>query len=189
MSELDQELNAYSQTIVTIVKNEFPEAIQETRFFRDELTLVVDRNYVIDVCSYLRKDAALDFNSFRDLSAVDLWPEHPRYEVNIHLMAMPRNPQPGTGTQRLRIKVRLEEHDASMPTLSAIWPGCAWYERETQELYGIDFEGHPDPRPLLLPDDWEGTPPMRRDVPVKVEEVAFSFNKERIYQNKPFAKE
>ena len=70
-----------------------------------------------------------------------------------------------------------------------MWPSAAWYERETHELFGIDFAGHSDLRPLLLPEDWKGTPPLRRDVPVHVEEVAFSFNQERIYRNKPFAKE
>ena len=102
---------------------------------------------------------------------------------------MPQRPQPGQGTRRLRVKVRLEEHAAKMPTLSDVWPSCAWYERETAELFGIGFDGHPDLRPLLLPDDWKGTPPMRRDVPVHVEEVDFSFNQERIYAKKPFARE
>jgi NADH:ubiquinone oxidoreductase subunit C len=89
----------------------------------------------------------------------------------------------------LRLKIRLEESDAKMPTLSDIWYSSAWYERETAELFGIEFEGHPDPRPLLLPDDWQGEPPLRRDVPVIVEEVAFTFNQKRIYSQKRFAQE
>jgi NADH-quinone oxidoreductase subunit C len=101
------------------------------------------------------------------------------------------SPQPraGQGTRRVRVKVRLEEHDAQMPTLTGVWPAANWYERETAELYGITFDGHPDPRPLLLPEDWEGTPPLRRDVPMRVEEVAFSFNQDRVYGKKPFVKE
>jgi NADH:ubiquinone oxidoreductase subunit C len=76
-----------------------------------------------------------------------------------------------------------------MPTLTGIWPSASWYERETHELFGIEFEGHPDFRHLLLPEHWEGKPPLRRDVPVHVEEVAFTFNQKRIYRDKPFAKE
>lgn len=189
MSKPDQELDESGQAVVAQLEEAFPHAVQEVIHFFDELTVVVDRASVVDVCAFLRDDATLAFNYMCDLSAVDMWPEQPRFEVNVHLLALPQHPQPGQGTRRLRVKVRLEEHDAKMPTLTGVWPSTAWYERETRELFGIEFEGHPDPRPLLLPDDWDETPPLRRDVPVIVEEVAFSFNRERIYRNKPFAKE
>lgn len=189
MSETHQELDEFSQAVVTMTESVFPGAIQEVIYFLNELTIVVDRASVVDVCTFLRDDPALGFNVMCDLSAVDVWPEHPRFEVNLHLLALPQRPRPARGTSRLRVKVRLEEHDATMPTLTGVWLSAAWYERETRELFGIDFEGNPDPRPLLLPDDWQGTPPLRRDVPMRVEEVAFSFNQERIYSEKPFAKE
>ncbi len=167
----------------------FPEAIRETVHFRGETTIVVERAAVVEVCTFLRDQPDLAFNYLSDLSAVDMWPEQPRFHVNIQLLAMVPRPQPGQGTRRLRLQVWLEQEDARMPTLTSVWPSAAWYERETHDLFGITFEGHPDPRPLLLPDDWDGPPPLRRDVPVHVEEVAFSFNQERIYRHKPFAQE
>lgn len=200
MSTLD-EPDAFGQTVVARLEEMFPQAVQEVIHFLDELTVVVNRALVVEVCTFLRDDPASAFNTMCDLSAVDVWPARPRFEVNVHLLAMPARLHPPTrhsppatrhpplATRRLRVKVRLEEHDAKMPTLSGVWPATNWYERETRELFGIEFEGHPDPRPLLLPEDWEGPSPLRRDVPVHVEEVAFSFNQARIYRDKPFARE
>jgi NADH-quinone oxidoreductase subunit C len=189
MNNPASELDKFSQALVDRVKDTFPDTVQQVIYFLDELTIVVDRDQIVELCTFLRDDSDLAFNYMVDLSAVDMWPDHPRFEVNIHLLALSVNPRPGEGTRRVRIKVRLEEHDAQMPTLTGVWPSTAWYERETHDLFGIDFEGHPDMRPLLLPDEWDVTPPLRRDVPVKIEEIAFSFNKERIYRQKPFAKE
>jgi NADH-quinone oxidoreductase subunit C len=188
-SQLIEESGEFYQTVIAKIDAAFPEAVLETIFFLGELTVVVDRASVVDVCTYLRNGTGLVFNVMCDLSAVDLWPGHPRFEVNVHLLALPLRPYPEAGMRRLRIKVRLDEHDAKMPSLTDVWPAAAWYERETHDLFGIVFEGNPDLRPLLLPEDWEGTPPLRRDVPVYVEEIAFSFNQERIYRGKPFAKE
>lgn len=189
MDEFNVKSDEFSQAVIGRVKGAFPKAVRETVFFRGELTIEVDRASVVDVCTYLRDSQDLVFNVMCDLSAVDVWPDHPRFEVNVHLLALPHRPQPAQGTRRLRIKVCLEEHEAKMPTLTSVWPSAAWYERETYELFGIEFEGHPDLRALLLPEDWEDAPPLRRDVPVLVEEVAFTFNQERIYREKPFAKE
>jgi NADH-quinone oxidoreductase subunit C len=189
MNVPDPGADEFFQTIITKTKSAFPDAVQEVIHFLDELTVVLSRESVVDVCEFLRDDPQLGFNVLCDLCAVDMWPEVPRFEINLHLLQLSERRQPAQGTNRLRVKVRLEQPDASMPTLTGVWPSAAWYERETYELFGISFEGHPDPRPLLLPDDWEGPPPLRRDVPVHVEEVAFSFNQERIYRQKSFAKE
>ena len=189
MSGLEQATDSFSEIVMTRLEQTFPQAVKQVTYFRGELTLVVDRTVAGQVCAFLRDDPQLALNYMCDLSAVDMWPEHPRFEVNLHLLALPKNPRPAQGTRRLRVKIHLEEHDARMPTLTGVWPCAAWYERETHELFGIDFEGHPDMRPLLLPDDRQGPPPLRRDVPVHVEEVAFSFNQQRIHAKKPFAKE
>ena len=189
MSEINPESNTSGLNVAERLQQSFPDAIQEIIQFRGELTVVVAAGAVLEVCTHLRDDPDLGFNYLSDLSSVDMWPEHPRFEVNVHLLVIPRHPQTAQGTRRVRVKVRLEEGDARMPSLTSLWPSSAWYERESHELFGIDFEGHPDLRPLLLPEDWEGDPPLQRHVPVKVEEVAFSFNQDRIYRNKPFARE
>jgi NADH-quinone oxidoreductase subunit C len=179
----------FSRTVVEKIEDAFPNTVQESIHTLGELTVVIDPASLTDVCAFLRDDPDLAFNSMRDLSAVDLWPASPRFEINVHLLSLPLQRPLAQAPRRLRVKVRLEEGNATLPTLTGVWPAAAWYERETSELFGIHFERHPDLRHLLLPEDWEGTPPMRRDVPVLVEEVAFSFNQERIYRDKPFAKE
>ena len=189
VNEQKQQIEAIDQVVVDKVQGRFPESVKEVIYRFGELTLVVDRASLTDVCVFMRDDLELTFRYLCDLSAVDMWPEQPRFEVNVHLLKVPQRPQPGQGARRVRLKVRLEERDPKMPTLSDVWQSSAWYERETAELFGIEFEEHPDLRRLLLPDDWENTPPMRRDVPVKVEEVAFTFNQERIYSQKPFVQE
>jgi len=189
MSDLSLQMDAFSHNVVAKFTEAFSDAIHGVGYFRGELTIVVDRASLPGMCTFLRDDPELGFNVLTDLSAVDMFPNHPRFEVNLQLLALQQDAQSGQGTRRVRLKVRLEEDDATLPTLTGVWPSSAWYERETHELFGIAFEGHPDPRPLLLPEDWEGTPPMRRDVPVHVEEVAFSFNRERIDRGKSFAKE
>jgi NADH-quinone oxidoreductase subunit C len=183
-----QALNEFDRAVVARLEKTFPQALGQVTHRLGELTVVVDRARLVEVCTFLRDDAALAFY-LRDLSAVDLWPRSPRFEVNLHLLAIAARPQAGQGARRLRVRVCLDEHDARMPTLSGVWPSAAWYERETRELLGIDFQGHPDPRPLLLPDDWDGPPPLRRDVAALAEEVAFSFSQERLYGSKPLARE
>lgn len=170
---------------VTRLEETFPQAVQVIHRF-GELTVVVERALLVDVCTLLRDDPALAFNTMCDLSAVDKWPKSPRFEVNLHLLSLPAHP-PTPGARRLRVQVRLEEHDARMPTLSGVWPSTAWYERESHDLLGIDFEAHPDPRPLLLPAGWDSASPLRRDIPTPLEEVAFSFSQERVYHDKPVA--
>jgi NADH-quinone oxidoreductase subunit C len=176
-------LDEHSQAVVARLKEVFPQAVQQATFLFDELTVVVERARLVDVCEFLRDDPALDFY-LCDLSAVDLWPATPRFALNVQLRAIPART-----LALLRLTVQLDELDAVAPTLSGVWPSAAWYERETCDLFGIQFEAHPDPRPLLLPDDWSGPPPLRRDAPKVAEEIAFSFSQERIYRHKRLAQE
>jgi NADH-quinone oxidoreductase subunit C len=86
------------------------------------------------------------------------------------------------------VKVYLSEDDPSVDTVSTIWPAANWLEREIADLMGITFNGHPDPRRLLMPDDWQGHP-LRKDHPLSYETIQFSFNAEEIMKHKPFAKD
>jgi NADH-quinone oxidoreductase subunit C len=123
----------------------------------------VDRASIIDVLRYARDDDALGFDMLMDLSAVDylVYPgreDAPRFEVVYHLYAIGRN-------QRVRLKVRVDEDDAVMPTAVALWPIANWLEREVWDMFGIRFEGHPDPRRLLLYESFVGHP-LRKDYPI-----------------------
>lgn len=130
----------------------------------DQPTLYVPRDHLVDTCGLLREEATFGFLLLADLTAVDWWPREPRFEVVYHLA---RFGLAGFPPSRLRIKVRVPGDDARVPTVSSIWPAADWLEREVWDLFGIVFEGHPDLRRLLMPDDWEGHP-LRKDYPVQI---------------------
>jgi NADH-quinone oxidoreductase subunit C len=104
------------------------------------------------------------FSVMLDAIPVDLHPREPRFEISYLLL----NPgDAGSGAARLRLKVKVPGTDPRLPTLSHVWPSVNWAEREAFDLFGILFDGHPDLRRILMPDDWEGFP-MRKDYPVQI---------------------
>lgn len=134
-------------------------AVSEVIEFRGETTIVVPREMMLEVCAYCLQDPNLQFNLLTDATCVDRFPMEPRFEVNYHLVSIPRK-------ARLRLKVKLSGNDPVMDSMVPVWPGANWLEREIWDLMGIRFSGHPDLRRILLPDDWEGHP-LRRDFPVQ----------------------
>jgi NADH-quinone oxidoreductase subunit C len=144
---------------VTLVKEKFPQAVVETVEFRSEQTIVLQAASLISVCTYLQKN--LRYNFLSTVTAVD-WPERtPRFDVVYQLLSLPNQ-------SVLRLKVRVgergEEHP-SVPSVTSIWPGANWYEREVYDLFGIEFAGHPDLRRIMMPPDWT-THPLRKDYPL-----------------------
>ena len=103
----------------------------------------------------LRDRPGLAFTLLAELTAVDFWPTEPRYEI-VYLLVSPTN------RLRLRMKVRLNAERARVRTVCDVWPAANWLEREVWDLFGIEFDGHPDPRRLLMPEDWDGFP-LRKD--------------------------
>ena len=104
------------------------------------------------------------FSVLIDAVPVDLFPREPRYEISYLLL----NPGgAGGAASRLRLKVRVAGQDPRLPSLSAVWASANWAEREAFDFYGIQFDGHPDLRRILMPEDWEGYP-MRKDYPVQI---------------------
>jgi NADH-quinone oxidoreductase subunit C len=112
------------------------------------------------VAAALRDHPDLGFGLLVDLTAVDLHPREPRFELVYLLVSLPHR-------RRLRCKVRLGGADPRIGTVSTVWPAANWLEREVWDLYGIVFDGHPDLRRLLMPEDWEGFP-LRKDYPVQI---------------------
>jgi NADH-quinone oxidoreductase subunit C len=166
------------------VKAAFPDAIDDVREYAGDTTLVVNPEYLVRVAQFLRDSKGLVYNALSDVSAVDYWPDYNRpgrFGVSYHLLSM-------LYRRRLRLKVYLPEEDPSVETVTTVWPGANWLEREAQDLMGIDFKGHPDKRRLMMPDDWQGHP-HRRDYPLGYETVMFSFNAEEIMRHKPRATE
>ena len=124
-------------------------------------TCVVPRDQLAAVMRALREHPDLQFGVLAELTAVDFWPREPRFEVVYILVSI-------TQRLRIRVKIRLRGDDAHVSTVSGIWPAANWLEREVWDLMGIAFDGHPDPRRLLMPEDWEGYP-LRKDYPVQIQ--------------------
>ena len=127
-------------------------------------TIYVSRDALPAIARALRDRPDLRFGVLVDVTAVDFWPREPRFEVVYVLLSMEHR-------ARLRVKVRLGESDAHVAAVSSIWPSANWLEREVWDLFGIVFDDHPDPRRLLMPEDWEGFP-LRKDYPVQIRMAA-----------------
>ncbi len=171
---------------IEALKAHFPDAVLAVKTFRDEITVIVEAAHIVAVTQYLKTAPGLVFNFLSDISAVDYYPDPPsderpeRFAVCYHLYSMLYN-------RRIRLKVFVPEDAPSVPSILSVWPGAGWPEREIQDMMGIDFEGNPDKRRLLMPEDWDGHP-HRRDYPLGYETVQFSFNVEEILKHKPFAR-
>jgi NADH-quinone oxidoreductase subunit C len=134
-------------------------AVTEVIEFRGETTVVVPGNRIVAVSEFLAGDPALRFTYLADLSAVDRFPIEPRFELNYQLLSIEK-------ALKLRLRVKLTGADPSIQTVTGVWPTANWHERETFDLFGIRFQGHPDLRRILMPEDWEGYP-LRKDYPVE----------------------
>jgi len=129
-------------------------------------TIYAPAESVPAVARTLRDRPELAFTLLADLTAVDFWPTEPRFEV-VYLLVSPAN------RARLRVKVRLNAEAAHLATVTAVWPAANWLEREVWDMFGIVFDGHPDPRRLLMPEDWDGYP-LRKDYPVQIRKTPVS---------------
>lgn len=169
---------------VEALKGAMPDAVLDVAYFRDETTIVVAPAQIVAVMRFLRDTRGLVYNYLSDISAVDYYPDFNRPErfgLSYHVYSMIYN-------RRLRVKVYLPEEDPVVDTVTVVWPAANWLEREAYDMMGIRFEGHPDPRRLLMPEDWDGHP-QRRDYPLGYETIMFSFNADEIAKHKPYARE
>jgi NADH-quinone oxidoreductase subunit C len=135
-------------------------ALLDARYDRDELTLTVAPEDIVPACSALKNAG---YNFFEDMTAVDWFPSSPRFQLSYHLLSH-------TMMERIRLRVMVDDAaNGALPAVASIvplWPGANFYEREVFDLFGIRFEGHPDLRRIMMPDDWQGHP-LRKDYPVE----------------------
>lgn len=132
------------------------DALIDAKFDRGELTLTIAPEQILEACEALRQGG---YNFFEDLTAVDWFPSSPRFQMSYHLLSLALK-------DRIRLRVMLEEDDPTIDSITPLWAGADFYEREVFDLFGIRFEGHPNLRRILMPDDWKGHP-MRKDYPVE----------------------
>jgi len=168
-------MEQYLQKAVETIQDRFK---SESRTFRDQVSLFVAPEQIINACRLLRDE--FSFNVLTDETAVDYWGrKEPRFEIVYQLHCREHD-------LRLFLRTPVSEENPTLPSMTEIFPNANWYEREIWDLFGIRFEGHPDLRRLLLPKDWDGHP-LRKDQPIKVEETRFSFNYKDIDPGKPRA--
>lgn len=130
-------------------------------------TLVVPVDALLDTLRALQQTSGLEYVAFSDVTAADFHPRRqPRFDLVYHLVSPHRR-------ARVRVKVRVADGQ-SVPSITGLWPGAGWPEREVYDLFGIVFDGHDDLRRLLMPEDWQGHP-LRKDYPVQVRKDAETF--------------
>jgi NADH-quinone oxidoreductase subunit C len=179
-------------TPIERVKERFPDAVSGSHAYRGDATLVVRRESLLDVARFLKEDPGLEMNFLMDLTAVDYstfgkrpapaffassgvpvrpshntpdadpWPGPPdpsRFTVVYHFYSTSHK-------HRLRLVIPVLETDAAVDSLTALWPGANWLEREVWDMFGISFRGHPGLKRILMYESFEGHP-LRKDYPVK----------------------
>jgi NADH-quinone oxidoreductase subunit C len=136
-----------------------PAVVSAAKFDRDELTVWIDRSQLLPAMQFLRDDPAMKFNLLADVTCLDWFPSEPRFEVVYHLFSISRK-------ARLRLKVKLDSSDTRISSVISLWPSSNFFEREVFDLFGIQFEGHPYMKRIMMPEDWKGHP-LRKDYPVE----------------------
>lgn len=145
-----------------------------------EVHLMIEGRRIVDVLLFLRDQH--EFSLLSAMTAVDYWPATtPRFHVIYQLTSLTQN-------LSLQLRVPVGGSDPKVPSASDVFMNANWREREVMDMFGIQFDGHPDPRRILMPPDWEGHP-LRKDYALGYEEPQFTFNLEEIDLRKPYAKE
>jgi NADH-quinone oxidoreductase subunit C len=143
---------------IVALQSTLPDAIQQTSFWVGDWTVIVHVSRLLDVAAYLRDAPEARFDVCSDVTASD-WPPRPqRFDVVYCLYSVALR-------HRVRLKVRTAESE-SVPSVTAVWPAANWLEREVFDMFGIRFDGHPDLRRILMPEDWQGHP-ERKDYPLE----------------------
>lgn len=128
----------------------------DARFDRKELTITVARENIVAACQAVQQAG---YNFLEDVTAVDWYPSEPRFQITYHILSM-------TLKERIRLAVRLDGEDASIDSITGVWPSANFYEREVFDLFGVRFAGHPNLTRIMMPTDWNGHP-LRKDYPVE----------------------
>lgn len=131
-------------------------ALQDARWDRDELTLTIAREEIVNAGLAVQKAG---YNFLEDVTAVDWLPASPRFQVSYHIVSHKFK-------ERIRLRVMLDEASPAVETITSVWPSANYYEREVFDLFGVRFDEHPNLRRIMMPEEWSGHP-LRKDYPVE----------------------
>lgn len=141
---------------VQALTQQMPGTVLAARFDRQELTLTIARESIIDVCRAVQQAG---YNFLADVTCVDWYPSPLRFQVTYHLLSHSLH-------RRLRLCVMVDDNDPSVDSITGVWPAANFYEREVFDLFGVRFGGHPNLRRIMMPEDYNGHP-LRKDFPVE----------------------
>jgi len=140
------------------LKERFPGLNYEITKFRDELTLSLPKQNIVEVCKYLKTEPELEYLLCEDITAIDWAKRKDRFTVVYHIYSFKNN-------SRLRLKTNVDASDCKIDSVTSVWEAANWHERETFDMYGIQFSNHPDLRRMYMPEDFEYFP-LRKDFPL-----------------------
>jgi len=165
------------EKIVQALQENFGSSIEE---FRDEVHVFVKAEQIVDALTLLRDK--YEFELLSAQTATDYFPQmSPRFHVIYQLTSLAKN-------LSVQLRVPVNGDQPKIPTATRVYEVANWRERELLDMFGIEFEGHPDPRRILMPEGTDGFP-LRKDFPLGYEEPQFTFNFDEIDLRKPYAKE
>lgn len=147
-----------TQAVVDRLKELCPDAVAGTAEFRGELTIIIHADALLAACAALKSDPALAVDMVIDITAVDRFRAQQRFEVVYHLYSL-------THKRYVRLRVPVDADPPTVPSVTGLWGAANWHERETFDMFGITFTGHPDLRRMYMPEEFEHYP-LRKDFPV-----------------------
>lgn len=147
-----------NNTVLQKLRSTFGDAVIEAGEFRGELTVVIARDRIIDVCRFLKEDPVLRYDLLADLCGLDMYTPIKRFGVVYNLYSLKNK-------HRIRLKTFVDEDDPHVASVTGVWGTANWHEREAYDMFGIVFDGHPDLRRIYMPDEFEFYP-LRKDFPL-----------------------
>ena len=161
-----------SEEIVEKIKTDQGKAINSSEVNLGDSVVFVGAERIHDIAEYLKNDPDLNFDYLSNITGADYLNEErePRFEVVYELHSIEKN-------HSIRIRVGLDEEDPTIPTVSDLWKGALYPERELFDMFGFNIKGHSNLSRLIMPEEWEGNP-LRKDYPLTIEDVTFSHNRE-----------
>ena len=146
------------ELIIEKVKEKFDESVEEISDFRDDLSITIKKDQIINLGKFLKEDPDLQFIMCKDVTAIDWATRKKRFTTVYHIYSFKLNYQ-------LRLKTNIDDDPPTVETISKVWQSANWYERETWDKYGIKFLNHPDLRRMYMPEGFEHHP-LKKDFPV-----------------------
>lgn len=151
-------MNTIIEQVVNGLRGRLGDAVEDVLEFRDDVIVVVGRDAIVDAATWLRDNEDCPFPLCEDVFGIDAYTRAKRFEVNYHFFSITRH-------VRIHLKVRVDEDDAVVPSITGVFPGAGWYEREAWDMMGVQFSGHADLRRAYMPEEYEYHP-LRKDYPL-----------------------